>query len=112
MGKLCTCNDLLIFLEDKENKASLQILQRSICVICIDNKLPESAAGEEDSTAAKMMLHGGGSEYNSANRWCDKTLQVELSSGSLSLSFTLPSWITCAGCICIEKSFLFCFCSL
>lgn len=103
---------LLIFLEDKENKASLQILQRSICVICIDNKLPESAAGEEDSTAAKMMLHGGGSEYNSANRWCDKTLQVELSSGSLSLSFTLPSWITCAGCICIEKSFLFCFCSL
>ncbi|XP_078324435.1 carnitine O-acetyltransferase-like isoform X3 [Crassostrea virginica] len=61
--------------KDKENKASLQILQRSICVLCIDNKLPESAAGEEDSTAAKMMLHGGGSEYNSANRWCDKTLQ-------------------------------------
>nr|XP_011435097.2 carnitine O-acetyltransferase isoform X2 [Crassostrea gigas] len=61
--------------KDKESKASLEILQRSICAICIDNKLPESAPGEEDSTAAKMMLHGGGSQFNSANRWFDKTLQ-------------------------------------
>lgn len=68
--------EFIIFFVDKESKASLEILQRSICVICIDNKLPESAPGEEDSTAAKMMLHGGGSQFNSANRWFDKTLQV------------------------------------
>ncbi|XP_061163747.1 carnitine O-acetyltransferase-like isoform X2 [Saccostrea echinata] len=64
-----------LLLKDKETKTSLSIIQRSICLICIDNKLPDSAPGEEESTAAKMMLHGGGSQFNSANRWCDKTLQ-------------------------------------
>ncbi|XP_048776623.1 carnitine O-acetyltransferase-like isoform X2 [Ostrea edulis] len=64
-----------LLLKDKENKVSLSELHRSICVICVDNQLPDSAAGEEESTAARMMLHGGGSQLNSANRWCDKTLQ-------------------------------------
>lgn len=61
-------------LKDKENKAILEDIQRSILVVCIDNKCPEDLS-DERSVAARNMLHGLGSNYNSANRWFDKTLQ-------------------------------------
>lgn len=65
------------FTSDKKNQASLQSIQNSLFVLCLDKPMPVT----EDfvrkmSMAGGMMLHGGGSEMNTGNRWFDKTLQV------------------------------------
>lgn len=60
--------------KDKENSISLDKIKHSICLICLDNKLPQDMS-DERSVAARQMLHGGGSRLNSGNRWFDKTLQ-------------------------------------
>ena len=60
---------------DKTNKASIQNIKRSIFVLCLDELLPGDMS-DERSVAAKMMLHGGGSQLNTGNRWFDKTIQV------------------------------------
>ncbi|CAG5122644.1 unnamed protein product [Candidula unifasciata] len=59
---------------DKTNRESLENIQRSICVICLDGPLP-AGAGDPVDTAASVILHGGGSRAYSANRWYDKTMQ-------------------------------------
>lgn len=60
--------------KDKVNSISLDKIKHSICLICLDNKLPQDMS-DERSVAARQMLHGGGSRLNSGNRWFDKTLQ-------------------------------------
>lgn len=60
--------------KDKTNKASIQNIKRSIFVLCLDELLPGDMS-DERSVAAKMMLHGGGSQLNTGNRWFDKTIQ-------------------------------------
>ncbi|XP_063424764.1 carnitine O-acetyltransferase-like [Mytilus trossulus] len=60
--------------KDKTNQASIQNIKRSIFVLCLDELLPEDMS-DERSVAAKMMLHGGGSQLNTGNRWFDKTIQ-------------------------------------
>lgn len=60
--------------KDKTNKASIQNIKRSIFVLCLDELLPADMS-DERSVAAKMMLHGGGSQLNTGNRWFDKTIQ-------------------------------------
>lgn len=81
---------------DKTNKASMEAIQRAIFVLCLDQSVgTHEDFAEERSIAARAMLHGGGSETNSGNRWFDKTLQVCLfshvtkwkSNGSCSLYF-------------------------
>lgn len=71
------------------------MIERCLMVLCFDEPLPESfnlqtprsekkerslgfKAGNRDETnMMHQMLHGGGSLYNSANRWFDKTVQVK-----------------------------------
>lgn len=55
-------------------------MESCMCVVCLDDP-----AGLEPSDAnrASLMLHGGGQEKNGANRWYDKTLQVQLSQRGL-----------------------------
>ncbi|OWF54638.1 carnitine O-acetyltransferase-like [Mizuhopecten yessoensis] len=60
--------------KDKENSASLDRIKHSICVVCLDNNLPQDMS-DERSVAARQMLHGGGDCLNSGNRWFDKTIQ-------------------------------------
>ncbi|VDI19315.1 carnitine O-acetyltransferase [Mytilus galloprovincialis] len=60
--------------KDKTNQASIQNIKRSIFVLCLDELLPGDMS-DERSVAAKMMLHGGGSQLNTGNRWFDKTIQ-------------------------------------
>ncbi len=65
---------------DLINARSLQSIETSCMIICIDRAAP-SLNDEEldgDSHRALQMIHGGGSDWNSANRWFDKTIQVVL----------------------------------
>ena len=54
----------------------MEIIQRSIFVLCLDKAPPGLPEKDAKIFAAEQMLHGGGSQLNSANRWFDKTLEV------------------------------------
>ncbi|MEQ2157596.1 hypothetical protein GOODEAATRI_003349 [Goodea atripinnis] len=66
----------LNLIKDKTNKESVSAIQRSIFTLCLDGATPEAAGELYRSCAAVQMLHGGGSQSYSGNRWFDKTLQV------------------------------------
>ena len=65
---------IYLFFTDKGNKISVEEIQRSIFVLCLDE--PVEGSGDRMSNIAGQMNHGGGSKFNSGNRWADKTLQV------------------------------------
>ncbi|TVK72986.1 Carnitine O-acetyltransferase [Bagarius yarrelli] len=62
-------------LKDKTNMISVQEIQRSIFTVCLDAPMPQVSNEMYHTQAAVQMLHGGGSQWNSGNRWFDKTLQ-------------------------------------
>ncbi|XP_030631199.1 carnitine O-acetyltransferase isoform X2 [Chanos chanos] len=62
-------------IKDKTNKESVRAIQKSIFTICLDAPMPRVSDEMYRSRAAVQMLHGGGSRWNSGNRWFDKTLQ-------------------------------------
>ena len=75
------CTDLI-------NVRSLQAIESSSMNVCIDRPMlretgeeasvvnSSNASMDVDSSRALQMIHGGGSDWNSANRWFDKTVQV------------------------------------
>uniref|UniRef100_A0A3Q3G5Q6 Carnitine O-acetyltransferase n=1 Tax=Labrus bergylta TaxID=56723 RepID=A0A3Q3G5Q6_9LABR len=65
----------LNLIKDKINKKSVLAIQRSIFTLCLDGAMPRVSDETRRSSAAVQMLHGGGSQLNSGNRWFDKTLQ-------------------------------------
>lgn len=67
---------LFVSLPDKTNKESVRTIEKSICIICLDAPMPRVSDDIYKSRVAAQMLHGGGSRWNSGNRWFDKTLQV------------------------------------
>ncbi|XP_049790510.1 choline O-acetyltransferase [Schistocerca nitens] len=87
-----------LLLQDEQNRASLEQLESSLVLVCLDEPLPASfnsrtlresrpevarghqVAGRDETNMAHQMLHGGGSALNGANRWFDKTVQVVVSS--------------------------------
>ncbi|KAL8186853.1 UNVERIFIED_CONTAM: hypothetical protein K2H54_016754 [Gekko kuhli] len=62
-----------ILVEDSTNRDSLDMIERSLCLVCLD-----SPSGEEpnDANRALQLLHGGGYHKNGANRWYDKPMQL------------------------------------
>uniref|UniRef100_A0A3Q0RX25 Carnitine O-acetyltransferase a n=1 Tax=Amphilophus citrinellus TaxID=61819 RepID=A0A3Q0RX25_AMPCI len=62
--------------QDPSNRESVSAIERSICMLCLDGAMPQ-VYGKSGRCAVLQMLHGGGSQWNSANRWFDKSLQVK-----------------------------------
>ncbi|XP_007442164.1 choline O-acetyltransferase-like, partial [Python bivittatus] len=71
-GRLEWAEARAILMEDSTNRDSLDMIERSLCLVCLD-----SAGGEElnDTNRALQLLHGGGYNRNGANRWYDKSIQ-------------------------------------
>lgn len=68
-----------MLLLDKVNKQSLEDVERSIAVLCLDSAVglwecPNKNARQ--NLAAAQTIHGSGSGCNGGNRWFDKTVQV------------------------------------
>ncbi|XP_069093148.1 carnitine O-acetyltransferase [Pleurodeles waltl] len=62
-------------IKDKTNKESVKRIQKSIFTVCLDAPIARVSDDLYMSRVAAQMLHGGGSRWNSGNRWFDKTLQ-------------------------------------
>jgi len=72
-------------LVDKTNKENLDAIESCIFVLCLDSSTPASLFSHspegdtpqrDDVSLAEQMIHGHGSLVNSANRWFEKTMQV------------------------------------
>ncbi|KAM7369470.1 hypothetical protein PAMP_013737 [Pampus punctatissimus] len=63
------------FIKDDLNKESLSAIERSISVVCLDGPMPKVSDEMYTINAASQMLHGGGSQWNSGNRWFEKPMQ-------------------------------------
>lgn len=72
---------LLVCPADSTNRDSLDMIERCICLVCLD-----APGGLElsDTNRALQLLHGGGCSRNGANRWYDKSLQVSIPCGMAS----------------------------
>ncbi|XP_056319150.1 carnitine O-acetyltransferase-like [Danio aesculapii] len=62
-------------IKDKTNKESVRAIQKSIFTVSLDAPMPRVSDEMYHNKVAAQMLHGGGSRWNSGNRWFDKTLQ-------------------------------------
>lgn len=78
-------------LQEEQNCRNIELIEQSLILLCLDETLPPSfnARGfigatpschmtqdRDETNMAHEMIHGGGSECNSSNRWFDKTMQI------------------------------------
>ncbi|XP_046845158.1 carnitine O-acetyltransferase-like [Xenia sp. Carnegie-2017] len=70
-------------LKDSQNKANLELIEKSMFVLCLDESPLQHPSDQEKSLAdpdytvtSREMLHGGGIASNSGNRWFDKIFQL------------------------------------
>lgn len=82
-------------LQDYQNSRNIELIEQALIILCLDEPLPAKfnvrtsmdnsanaghSAGDRDETNMEhQMIHGGGSEFNSGNRWFDKTMQIIIS---------------------------------
>uniref|UniRef100_A0A3Q3BSI2 Carnitine O-acetyltransferase a n=1 Tax=Haplochromis burtoni TaxID=8153 RepID=A0A3Q3BSI2_HAPBU len=62
-------------MKDQTNKESLSAIERSIFTLCLDRAIPRES-DKYGTCDFHLITHGGGSQWNSANRWFDKSLQI------------------------------------
>lgn len=68
-------------IKDPKNKASLKTIQAALFTVSLDRF---QATGDDDIiTACHQLIHGGGSKFNAANRWYDKTVQFVIGEGGI-----------------------------
>lgn len=60
-------------MKDETNRKSVKEIQKSLFVLSIDRELPQIV--DDITTAEHTLVTGAGSNYNSGNRWYDKTIQ-------------------------------------
>ncbi|XP_045918899.1 carnitine O-acetyltransferase-like [Micropterus dolomieu] len=63
-------------MKDETNKESLSAIQSSIVTVCLDKAMPPVSDEMYCRCVIPWMLTGGGSQWNSGNRWFDKGLQL------------------------------------
>lgn len=83
--------DRINILQDESNRRNIELIEESLILICLDDPLPDhfNASGfngsncaghivnsRDETNMAHQMIHGGGSENNTGNRWFDKTMQI------------------------------------
>ena len=58
-----------------DNKCSVSEIESALFLVCLDEPVPQ---GDDDKRTAicRQLLHGGGVNFNSGNRWFDKCIQV------------------------------------
>lgn len=67
-------------LKDPINARSLDLIERCSFMICLDEKVDSSDEFVgEDTKNGMQILHGSGIQFNSRNRWFDKSLQFVVS---------------------------------
>lgn len=71
-------NFIILVISDKDNKKAFDVIHRGIFVLCLDRLFPLDNPDTRLTVTANQMLHGGGSDLNTCNRWFDKTLQVSI----------------------------------
>ncbi|XP_056147418.1 choline O-acetyltransferase [Lampris incognitus] len=79
-----------VLMKESTNRDSLDMIERCLCLVCLDDT---SGSGLTDSTRAVLMLHGGGVDKNSGNRWYDKPMQFVVGSDG------------CCGVVCEHSAF-------
>lgn len=62
-------------LKDPLNKSSVEIIQKSLFILSLDDVVPNNDSYYNMS--CHQLITGGGSSYNTGNRWYDKTVQVD-----------------------------------
>lgn len=83
--------DRHILLQEGQNARIIELIEQALCLICLDESLPLTfnangfsgaspcvhfAGNRDETNMAHEMIHGGGSSFNTPNRWFDKTMQV------------------------------------
>lgn len=83
--------DRVNILQDDSNRRNIELIEESLLLICLDEPLPDHfnargfngshgighfAGSRDETNMAHQMIHGGGSQNNSGNRWFDKTMQI------------------------------------
>ncbi|KAM3608473.1 uncharacterized protein V6R79_026216 [Siganus canaliculatus] len=63
-------------IKDDTNKESVEAIQSSIFTMCLDGAMPPVSDQMNCNTPPLQMMHGGGSKWNSGNRWFDKGMQL------------------------------------
>ncbi|OWF36575.1 choline O-acetyltransferase-like [Mizuhopecten yessoensis] len=77
-------------MQDSSNRDSLDAIERSIFILCLDSSIPISFNHQnsidetnlnirDEVSLLYQMLHGFGTKQNGANRWYDKTMQFIIS---------------------------------
>ncbi len=59
-----------------ENENLFDTINESLLVLCLDDTYQKTNKKNAETLVGLNFLHGGGTKYNTANRWFDKTLQV------------------------------------
>lgn len=75
-------------LRSPKNTATIKEIQRSLFTVSLD-KAVLSTKEEVYDKLAVQLLHGGGKDENSANRWMDKTIQVPIIYNMLFINFLI-----------------------
>ncbi|CAI4221379.1 unnamed protein product [Auanema sp. JU1783] len=69
--------------KNRQNEENLNLIEEGLFVVCLDQGTDPLRGYSEKDEQARQVLHGGGVNNNSGNRWFDKTIQFVIGSNGL-----------------------------